>query len=252
MEFNDLIVTALSKPLTVISPKGKTLYKQNRSAYGLSFCMEGQITYTMDGKTVVSNPSCAVLLPQGGSYTLHCDKAGRFPVISFRCEGFSCTQLRELPITDLNGYLRKYEAMRDAYVLEGNRMKALSLFYSILDRLQQESDDPENSFTEVMEYIRSHISDPNLTNGSIARHVGLSEVWFRKLFTQKYGTSPKQYILEMRLRKAKQLLTETDSTVTVIAEACGFSSLYVFSRCFRERTGLAPTEYARRNRGFII
>jgi AraC-like DNA-binding protein len=49
------------------------------------------------------------------------------------------------------------------------------------------------------------------------------------------------------MRRAKQLLTDGMLTVSAIAEQCGFSSVYHFSRAFKQTTGLSPTAYAKQN-----
>ncbi len=74
----------------------------------------------------------------------------------------------------------------------------------------------------------------------------------RKLFLKQYKLTPKQYILQMRIQKAKQLLEESPFTVAAISEKCGFSNPYHFSRAFKQRTGLTPTQYAAQNRFYEI
>lgn len=80
-ELNSITVTEIKEMFTVMSPHGKTAEITDRKYFGLSFCIDGQITYTIDGKKVVSDKNKAVILPKGRSYSLHGDKTGRFPVI---------------------------------------------------------------------------------------------------------------------------------------------------------------------------
>ena len=72
----------------------------------------------------------------------------------------------------------------------------------------------------------------------------------RKLFIHHLNTTPKQYILEQRLQKAKGLLTDTSLTVTAISENCGFSSIYHFSREFKKKNGITPSQYAESHKIF--
>ena len=65
----------------------------NRQSYGLSLCISGQITYTMNGENYISDQNKAVLLPKGGTYSLHGDKEGFFPVVNFKCENFNCDEI---------------------------------------------------------------------------------------------------------------------------------------------------------------
>ena len=86
----------------------------------------------------------------------------------------------------------------------------------------------------------------------LAKKLGISEVYLRKLFSVHYGTSPRQFIIDMRIQKAKSLLTNGTHTITSISEECGFSSLYHFCRTFKDKTGMTPTEYAKNGKIYQI
>ena len=62
-------------------------------------------------------------------------------------------------------------------------------------------------------------------------------------FKEHTGLAPNQYLLEVRIRKARELLTNTTLTVTAIAEETGFKSSFYFSRFFKKRAGLSPRQY---------
>ena len=87
----DLTVTDILEVVTVRQIKGTVAEIKNRPSYGLSFCYDGQITYTLDGVDYISNPDCAIILPKGATYTLSCNKSGYFPLINFDCTGFLCS-----------------------------------------------------------------------------------------------------------------------------------------------------------------
>ena len=100
--------------------------------------------------------------------------------------------------------------------------------------------------------IQALFKRSGLSKAALAKKAGISEVYLRKLFLTYYKITPKQYILDIRLSKAKQLLVDTAFTVTDIARECGFASLYHFCRCFKKKTGTTPTEYAKNNRIYQI
>ena len=100
--------------------------------------------------------------------------------------------------------------------------------------------------------IKSSYSDPALTNESLASECKISEVYFRKLFKEHFGISPKQYVIDVRLERARQLLTEGSVSLAQISEACGFTNQYHFSRIFKERVGLTPSEYRKKNLSYVI
>ena len=104
----------------------------------------------------------------------------------------------------------------------------------------------------IRDYIEENLADPDLSNDVLAQMSHISESYLRKQFHRQYHTTPKQYILELRLQKAKLLLSDTHCSVTEVAEACGFSSVYHFCRAFKEKVGMTPTQYARQNKVFRL
>ena len=64
MELKDMVVTDVLNSFTVFSPKGRRENMNERESYGLSLCLEGQITYTQNGVNYVSDKEHAVILPQ--------------------------------------------------------------------------------------------------------------------------------------------------------------------------------------------
>ena len=244
-------VTDIKQLFTVLSPKGRNETIKNRKSYGLSFCTEGKITYEIGGKSVVSDENHAVILPKGQSYSLRGDKTGKFPVINFDCKEFLCDEVISLPIQKSDTYVKDFEKMKALSLFEENRAKMMSVFYSILHRLSTESS-VHNVILPAIRYIESNYQNPKLSNAELAEKCNISEVYFRKIFTETYKTTPKQFIVDIRINKAKQLLSDGFLNIGAVAEECGFSNQYHFCRLFKEKTGFTPTEYTKRNRIYKI
>jgi transcriptional regulator GlxA family with amidase domain len=82
----------------------------------------------------------------------------------------------------------------------------------------------------------------------LARELGVSYSWFRHTFAAYTGLSPHQYLLELRLVRARGLLTETELSVKEIAMLTGFEDELYFSRLFRQKLNLTPSQWRSRNR----
>lgn len=83
----------------------------------------------------------------------------------------------------------------------------------------------------------------------LARKFGYSPVHFSRVFSQIMGEPPREYIVNARLQRARQLLRESNLSIGEIADMLGYPDIYFFSRQFREKCGKTPTEYrARRGR----
>lgn len=245
--FNQMVVTEINDIITFSSPRGRFKEIKGREHYGLSFCAEGQITYTHCGKQYVSDKNHAIILPKNQNYTLFGDKNGIFPVINFECMDFLCDQIFLFPIENLDTYLKDYEQMKVLSLFKNNRTKVISIFYSIIHRLTSSLTHTSNILQPAVKYIENNFQNNRLTNLMLSRQCNISEVYFRKLFTEQYKKTPKQYIIDIRIDKAKQLLTDGILKINFIAEKCGFSNPYHFSRTFKEKTGLTPTEYMKQN-----
>ena len=85
-----------------------------------------------------------------------------------------------------------------------------------------------------------------LSIAELADSVYLSERHFRRQFEKLYQQTPKDYLQNLRLHAATELLLQKGMSVTDIALACGFSDCNYFSRAFRQNFGISPTEYRKR------
>ena len=247
-----ITVTDIEPPVTIFSAHGRTYFMDNRPSWGLSFCSSGQISYVMDGKTYLSDSEHAVLLPKGGSYTLYGDREGLFPLINFQCTGLAMDTIAVFPLKNPRSFLVDYELLKGLFLFPGNKLKIYSSFYALLDRVFQDQQPRRDILYPAMQYIQAHLADPELSVASLAAEASISEVYFRKLFLAQYDITPKQYILNIRIQRAKDLLSGSGESVSAIAEKCGFSSLYHFCRIFKNKTGTTPTQYARENRRYRI
>jgi len=90
--------------------------------------------------------------------------------------------------------------------------------------------------------IRRHLEN-ELTIQDVAREVGMGYSNFRKLFKEFTGISPALYQQDLRLQRAKELLSTTPMTIREIAYSLNFESADYFSAKFKKKTGLTPSEF---------
>ena len=100
-------------------------------------------------------------------------------------------------------------------------------------------------FPYIIEAQQIIAADParQLTITALALEVGINSFKLRVGFKQLFKTTIHQYRLNLRLNLAKQLLTETDLTISEIAYKTGFDSRDGFARCFRRRVRESPREW---------
>lgn len=97
----------------------------------------------------------------------------------------------------------------------------------------------------VARHVHAHIARP-VSIGEVAARVGVSASHLRRTFAGALGMSLGRFIREARMRHACQLLAGSDQRIGEIAEACGFTSPFIFSRAFRVAVGLCPRDYRKR------
>jgi len=96
----------------------------------------------------------------------------------------------------------------------------------------------------VHDHIAAHLHQ-KITNDSLAQMAGLSTAHFCAAFKQTEGVSPRRYVVQYRVRRARQLLTSTDMSLAEIADAVGFSNPSHCIQYFRAIVGVTPGEYRR-------
>lgn len=252
MDTSTIALSSVEDVTLFQAKRGQVNTINKRWANGLALCLEGQITYTSGDKQIVLHKNRAVLLPKGAVYSFICDEDGRFPVVNFSCVGLTTTELEEISLPDESSCLRTFERLHQAFMDPDARLKRFALTYELLYKVTDRQKAIPDPLRRAIRYMEDHLHDPDLSNVKAAEEAGISEVYLRRLFDLHQHTSPKQYVLGRRIAKAERLLTDTSLSVTAVAEACGFSSVYHFCRAFKQKTGMTPTQYATAHKTYQI
>ena len=93
----------------------------------------------------------------------------------------------------------------------------------------------------VLDLIESDLSE-DLSLKILAKTAGMSEYHFLRMFKQSTGYTPYQYVINQRIERAKELLVNTEITITEIAYLLGFSTSAHFTHLFRRKTGFLPSQ----------
>ena len=105
-----------------------------------------------------------------------------------------------------------------------------------------------NSENEIIrraqQYIGAHVRE-KLTVPLVARHVDVSPSYLTALFRKNLQISPGEYIRRIKLQESKQMIREDNMNFTEIAAALQYSTVHHFSRQFKDKFGITPTEYAK-------
>lgn len=162
---------------------------------------------------------------------------------------FASQILKDYPESLKNAGLETVEHYME--YLSGSRhiQELKKRFYQLLQGMEQ-CLEKQKGYSRVVSDIRTycsqHLSDSALGGQMISDHFGLSATYLNQLFKQELGMTIKQYISEMRMEHAEQLLAQTYETVDEIAAKCGYSNGNYFAKAFRENQKMSPTDYRKR------
>jgi AraC-like DNA-binding protein len=134
-------------------------------------------------------------------------------------------------------FLSRLQCLTDLHEIYAILLEQQSLRYVPSEKAQM--------MRQTERYLRANLQNPLFSIQALAELAGLSEVHYRRLFKRVFKVSPHQYLVLLRIRRARELLTDGTATITQIAEQTGFASVYYFCRMFRKVTGLTPTEHRR-------
>ena len=107
------------------------------------------------------------------------------------------------------------------------------------------SDTSEKEVAFAMHYFRKNYNI-EISIDKYAESRGLSVCWFIRCFKQVTGSTPLQYILNLRISNAQSLLESTDYSIAEVASAVGYDNPLYFSRLFHKQVGMPPKEYRKK------
>lgn len=129
------------------------------------------------------------------------------------------------------------------------RLKCIGKLYEILSIVKGELE-PEyipskqaSLIKPAIEYINEHLTEVLPAVGELAESCGISEGYFRALFSSVLGQSPIDYITTKRIELAKELIRSGLCSISEAAYSCGFTDTAYFSRSFKRITGISAREY---------
>lgn len=156
---------------------------------------------------------------------------------------------------DLGSFMDCWEktaklASSDDYIKD---MKINEQLASLCCLLMAESWHPETrntgkgtqSLLEIKEYLNSHLSE-KITLDLLSEKFYVNKYYLTRLFKNEYGLTVGDYLLQVRISHAKELLRFSPLSVEEIGERCGITPLYYFSRIFKQVEGINPRDYRKK------
>lgn len=207
----------------------------------LSFRVKGTGSFKIGGKTLHTHPGDVLFLPADAPYEVDYSVSESIVANLQLCnytepELFRFKSQGEASVLFLK-LLTDWQAHHSAN-------EAKSTLYGILEKIDRDQrlSTDDTAFATCLQHIEAHFCDPSLDISSVCEKGFISPSSLQRAFLQRFGVSPKQYIIKLRMNKALQLLVENRLSVKEISFLCGFSDEKYFSRAFREKYGYPPSQ----------
>jgi len=107
----------------------------------------------------------------------------------------------------------------------------------------------ENMIKPILLYCSEHFTDEDISIKKIADELYISQSYVSKVFSTKLKYGFREYVNELRISKAKKLLSKTELKIVDVMLECGFKNQSSFNRIFSELCGVSPREYRMKKKG---
>ncbi len=135
------------------------------------------------------------------------------------------------------------ELLRTSYLYEFLALLATTYADHLTEEQKQQPLDYSSDvyIRAAKDYIREHYRKVRVSE--VADYIGISRYYLSHLFADKLSLSPQDYILNCRMDESKRLLRRTALTITEIADMVGYENPMIFSKTFKKRYGMTPSQY---------
>lgn len=224
---------------------------RGRQHSSLSFRFEADtVIETEHGQRLELGPGQVSFVPARLDY-LRTAKRDRMIVIDFFAEAYTSAEFESFVPENPAKYealfrqiLRVWEEKETGY-----RFEAAALLNRILAQLYREAHtaaDGQGRLAPAVCFLERNCLKKDFSLPDAAQAAGISDVYFRRLFHRRYGMSPKQYVIDRRMRHAVLLLEEGHHSLQEVADLCGYEDYKYFSVEFKRNVGMPPSHYAER------
>ena len=249
-EWINIVVSKVVMAVYVAPGTGKNVHR-NRPYHGLVLNDESsEKDYIFaDGKVLHTYGGNLFYLPEGTTYRVIHKKMGGCYAVNFKAElsgdPFS------ISIRNRDAILKYFKSAERYWYhpSETSHVGMLEALYGIIHTMGKELKRAylPNSRTALLapavEKMSVDFKDNSLTVSPLADLCGISETYFRRIFMNVFGVTPKEYIINLRIDYAKRLLESDQFSVSEIAVLCGYAEPCHFSREFTKRVGTPPNKY---------
>lgn len=251
-EFSGLEIRSVVKVENKQTGSQYIQYNKFIDFYQLIYVLNGKAEVVFDDTVIINNPGTIVFLPKGQCKE-YCAKIldDETCIGIFFDADFKATPTLVSEMLNKNANLSVlFEKMCRIWLRKevGYYNKCMSLFYSIMAEIELSMSKymPSNKGKKIdcaVEYIQEHYTDSNFRYDKLHILCGISYTYFKQLFEERFFMTPSEYVSNLKIQHACELLISKLFSVSEVAGLCGFLDISYFSKVFKKQMGICPSEY---------
>ena len=207
----------------------------------LSFRVSGTGKFEIGTKRFTTKPGDVLFLPAHISYKVEYSVSESIVVHFDQC---NYSEVENICLENSSTIHIGFENLLEVWDKKRSINQAKSIIYYILDKManNQKTSISDTSVAAGVRYIDAHFSDSKIDIETVCGVAFISVSSLQRGFAKYFGMSPKQYLIQLRMNRALELLTENKLSVKEISFVCGFTDEKYFSRAFKKRYGCSPSQ----------
>ena len=219
-----------------------------RTHWLLHYVVSGTGIFLRDGQEHHVRPGEVFVIPPFLETYYEADAVDpwKYIWIGFTCDMKLPPEL-EKPVIRVPGMGNIFENMHRCQNMQNGKSAFLASRIWDLLALILESNKQENNYVEQALHCMNaeYMTDISVTQ--LAERLNLDRCYFSTLFSRQVGVSPSQYLVNLRLEKAAELMLYHSQSPSVAAASVGYTDIYNFSKMFKKKYGCAPRQYIQNN-----
>ena len=238
-------ISAISK----VSPRSGNIICRKKHSFNIR--LSGSMEYDFNGKKIKVNEGEMIYLPKDASYTYEVTSKenSKCTIITMDADFKENSEPMVYPLKDLHcaEYIMHHFSDSWNFGSTADKYKCISYLYELLaymenyNNLKYMEKRKFQIIDPALDYLKTHIYDISLKSDELADLCGISNTYFRKIFASRFKTSPKNYIIEKRLARAKAIIDSGEfHSVSELALSVGYDDPLYFGKVFKKHFGLPP------------
>ena len=236
-----------------------------RDRYILHYVFEGEGVLRIDDKEFKVKSNSFFLLPPDVLVQYQADEKKPWQYAWIHFHGFKSTEIvRSIGMTRKEPVyvpIEENSQLKDAVInlIMYKENECIGYMYILFDKMNRWTRHVEkkagtnlrtmNYMREAIQYINTKYCESIMVQ-QIADHCGVDRAYLSKIFKYATGKTLQEYLIQFRIKRAKQLLKDTDLSVKYVSFSVGYNDPFTFSKVFKKQEGVSPSVWRKNHNNF--